>query len=57
MRSSSRSTNVKHVTKGESEEVSSEALGDERFGAACRDEHETDTLKLAGEKANDAFEN
>lgn len=55
MKVSNKSKNVTHVTKGKIEQATGEALGDERFSAAGRDEQMTDNLKRAGEKVNDAF--
>ena len=55
MKVGNRSKNVTHVTKGKIEQATGEALGDERFGAAGRDEKMTDNLKRSGEKVNDAF--
>ena len=50
MKVSNKSKNVTHVTKAKIEQATGEALGDERFGAAGRDEAMTDSLKQAGEK-------
>ena len=50
MKVSNRPKNVTHVTKGKIEHATGEALGDERFAAAGRDEAMTDSLKQAGEK-------